>query len=149
MAEARHREDDRRLLDLRTTMVDWTWARGWDRKYSRILYFTDVKRLPVQEYWHDMKFWWPQTEAIVATLMAHRLTGDPKYAGWHQQAHDWAYRHFPDPEHGEWFGYLHRDGRISSTLKGNLWKGPFHLPRMQLIGWKLLEGSTGRLPPSP
>jgi N-acylglucosamine 2-epimerase len=72
--------------------------------------------------------------------MAHRLTGDPKYADWHRQVHDWAHRHFPDPEHGEWFGYLHRDGRISSTLKGNLWKGPFHLPRMQLIGWKLLEG---------
>jgi len=140
MAEARHRGGDRRLLELGTTMVDWMWSRGWDREYGGILYFTDVKGLPVQEYWHDMKFWWPQTEAILATLMAHRLTGDPKYAGWHQQAHDWAYRHFPDPEHGEWFGYLHRDGRISSTLKGNLWKGPFHLPRMQLIGWKLLEG---------
>ena len=24
---------------------------------------------------------------------------------------------FPDPEHGEWFGYLHRDGSISSTLE--------------------------------
>ena len=140
MEEARHRGGDRRLLELGTRIVDWMWARGWDREYGGILYFTDVKGLPVQEYWHDMKFWWPQTEAILATLMAHRLTGDPKYVGWHQQAHDWAYRHFPDPEHGEWFGYLHRDGRVSSTLKGNLWKGPFHLPRMQLIGWKLLEG---------
>ena len=52
---------------------------------------------------------------------------------------DWAYRHFPDPEHGEWYGYLHRDGRISVRLKGNLWKGPFHLPRMQLMGWRILE----------
>jgi N-acylglucosamine 2-epimerase len=140
MEEARHRGGDRRLLELGTRIVDWMWARGWDREYGGILYFTDVKGLPVQEYWHDMKFWWPQTEAIVATLMAWRMTGDGKYAGWHQQAHDWAYRHFPDREHGEWFGYLHRDGRISSTLKGNLWKGPFHLPRMQLIGWRLLEG---------
>ena len=139
MEEARHRGGDRRLLELGTRIVDWMWSRGWDREYGGILYFTDVTGLPVQEYWHDMKFWWPQTEAIVATLMAWRMTGDGKYAGWHQQAHDWAYRHFPDPEHGEWFGYLHRDGRISSTLKGNLWKGPFHLPRMQLIGWKLLE----------
>ena len=44
-----------------------------------------------------------------------------------------------DAEHGEWFGYLHRDGSVSSTLKGNLWKGPFHLPRMQLVCWQLLE----------
>jgi N-acylglucosamine 2-epimerase len=45
----------------------------------------------------------------------------------------------PDPEHGEWFGYLHRDGRISVDLKGNIWKGPFHLPRMQLRCWQLVE----------
>jgi N-acylglucosamine 2-epimerase len=45
--------------------------------------------------------------------------------------HDWAYAHFPDPVHGEWFGYLHRDGTISTRLKGSLWKGPFHLGRMQ------------------
>jgi N-acylglucosamine 2-epimerase len=43
------------------------------------------------------------------------------------------------PEYGEWFGYLHRDGRISTPLKGNLWKGPFHLPRMQLKCWQVLE----------
>ncbi len=34
-------------------------------------------------------------------------------------------------QHGEWFGYLHRDGTVSTRLKGNMWKGPFHLPRMQ------------------
>jgi len=52
--------------------------------------------------------------------------------------HDWAYAHFPDAEHGEWYGYLHRDGRVSVPLKGNLWKGPFHLPRMQLLAWQWL-----------
>jgi len=66
-------------------------------------------------------------------------TGDPKYADWHDQVHDWAYAHFPDPEYGEWFGYLYRDGRVSVHLKGNLWKGPYHLPRMQWYCWKLLE----------
>ncbi len=84
--------------------------------------------MPVQEYWHDMKFWWPQNEAIIATLMAYERTGDAKYLEWHQQAHEWAHRHFPDPEMGEWFGYLHRDGRVSSTAKGTMWKGPFHFP---------------------
>ena len=86
-----------------------------------------------------MKFWWPHNEAIIATLMAYQMTGDEKYAAWHRMVHDWAYDHFPDPEYGEWFGYLHRDGRISTPLKGNLWKGPFHLPRMQLKCWQVLE----------
>jgi N-acylglucosamine 2-epimerase len=86
-----------------------------------------------------MKFWWPHTEGIIATLLAHHLTGDPKYADWHAQVHDWSYRHFPDPEYHEWFGYLDRTGRVTSTQKGNLWKGLFHLPRMQLVCLRLLE----------
>ena len=42
-------------------------------------------------------------------------------------------------DYGEWFGYLHRDGRLSSRLKGNVWKGPFHLPRMLWYCTRLLE----------
>jgi len=87
-----------------------------------------------------MKFWWPHTEAIIATLLAWHLTGDEKYAVWHRQVHDWAYGHFPDPDYGEWYGYLHRDGSVSVPLKGNMWKGNFHLGRMQWYCWRLLEG---------
>jgi N-acylglucosamine 2-epimerase len=86
-----------------------------------------------------MKFWWPNCEAIIATLMAYAATGDEKYAEWHKLVHDWSFNHFPDKVHGEWFGYIHRDGRLSNTLKGNLWKGPFHVPRMLLVSWKTLE----------
>ena len=88
-----------------------------------------------------MKFWWVHNEAILATLLAHLLTGDDRYEMMHRQVHDWAYSHFPDKDHGEWFGYLHRDGRVSVPLKGNLWKGPFHLPRMQMLAWQWLEDS--------
>ena len=112
---------------------------GWDGKYGGIYYFRDCKGLPCPHYEHDMKLWWPHTEAIYATLLAYHLTGKEHYLTWHDKIHDWAYRHFPDAQHGEWFGYLHRDGSNSSTLKGNMWKGPFHLPRMQLNCWKLLE----------
>ena len=138
MWEGMHRGDDS-LVQTGCQMLDWMWTRGWDKDHGGILYFTDVHGHPVQEYWHDMKFWWPQNEAIIATLLAHHLTGDPKYADWHKQIHDWAYRCFPDRKHGEWFGYLDRTGRVTSTLKGNLWKGPFHLPRMQLICSRILE----------
>ncbi len=138
MKEGKLRGDDV-LIHTGCQMLDWMWERGWDSEYGGMRYFVDVNGLPVQEYWHDMKFWWPQNESIIATLLAYTLTGDKKYADWHRQIHDWTYKHFPDGEHGEWFGYLHRDGRISSQLKGNLWKGPFHLSRMQLVCWQLLE----------
>lgn len=138
--EAHRRGGDTELTKLGTDIVDYMWQRGWDQEYGGILYFRDLHGGPVQEYWHDMKFWWPHNEAILATLLAYRATGDAKYAEWHRMVHDWAHQHFADPEHGEWYGYLHRDGRVSVPLKGNLWKGPFHLPRMQYVGWQVLEG---------
>lgn len=121
---------DRRLVQLGATIVDWMWTRGWDPEHGGLLYFTDLRGLPVQEYWHDMKFWWPHAEAIIATLLAWELTREPRFAQRHRLVHDWSFTRFPDPEYGEWYGYLHRDGTVSSCAKGTLWKGPFHLPRM-------------------
>ena len=129
--EAKHRGRDARLLRLGLAILDSMWARGWDREFGGLLYFTDLRGLSVQEYWAEMKFWWPHNEAEIATLLAYQLTGDAKYATWHTLVHDWSHRVFADPVHGEWFGYAHRNGRISTRLKGNTWKGPFHLPRMQ------------------
>lgn len=46
---------------------------------------------------------------------------------------DYAMNNFADKEHGEWYGYLHYDNTPSTTLKGNIFKGPFHLPRMLMM----------------
>ena len=143
--EAHRRGGDTELTKLGTDIVDYMWQRGWDKEHGGIYYFRDLNNGPVQEYWHDMKFWWPHNEAILATLFAYRATGDAKYAEWHRMVHDWSYQHFADQEHGEWFGYLHRDGRISVPLKGNLWKGPFHLPRMQYVCWQMLESMRNEM----
>ncbi len=117
-------------------MIRFSLSRGWDDEYGGLFYFRDVYDRPVQEYWHDMKFWWPHNEAIIATIMAYQATRDQEFATWHQRLHEWSFRHFDDPEHGEWFGYLHREGSRSSSLKGNLWKSFFHYPRML---WKCSE----------
>jgi N-acylglucosamine 2-epimerase len=138
MREGQQRNEPQ-LVDMGCSMLDWMWDRGWDTQYGGLLYFVDLYGRPVQEYWHDMKFWWPQNETMIATLMAHCITGQAKYEQMHKQAHDWSFRHFSDNVHGEWYGYLHRDGRISTPLKGNLWKGPFHLPRMLLVCLRCLR----------
>ncbi len=138
MAEGKHR-NDLALVELGCQMLDWMWDLGWDNEFGGLLYFVGVDGKPVQEYWHDMKFWWPHNETIIATLLAYQLTGSSKYKEWHTKIHDWTYQHFPDSEHGEWFGYLRRDGAVSSQAKGNLWKGPFHIPRMQLVCWEILD----------
>ena len=50
----------------------------------------------------------------------------------HRKAHEWAYEHLKDKEYGEWYGYLHRDGSVAQPAKGNIFKGPFHIPRMMI-----------------
>ncbi len=137
--EAKYRANDPHLIDLGCRMLDYMWERGWDTEYGGILYFRDVYGKPVQEYWQDMKFWWPQNETIIATLLAYLMTGNEKYKSWHQQINQYAYDHFHDKINGEWYGYLHRDGKIAQTAKGNLFKGPFHLPRQEWYCMQILK----------
>ena len=139
LAESAIRNNDPELTKLGCQIINWSFQRGWDPEHGGIFYFRDAKNLPATEYWHDMKFWWPHNEAIIASLYAYKLTKEYKYLQWHELINSWTYRHFPDPVYGEWYGYLHRDGSISTPIKGNMWKGPFHIPRMQLTAWKLLE----------
>lgn len=137
LEEARYRNWDAELVKMGTTILDWSWEWGWDKKFGGIINFRDCKNLPCQDYAHDMKFWWPQTEAVIATLYAYVATQDPKYLEMHRMINDYMYKHFPDKEFGEWYGYLHRDGRISQPAKGNLFKGPFHIPRMMILSYLL------------
>jgi N-acylglucosamine 2-epimerase len=139
LAEALHRNNDKRLIELGCRMIDYMWKRGWDDVHGGLFYFRDVYNKPVQEYWQDMKFWWPHNETIIATLLAYLLTKDEKYAEMHRTVHEYAYMVFNDKQHGEWFGYLHRDGSIAQTAKGNLFKGPFHLPRQEWLCMQLLK----------
>lgn len=134
---ARTMDNNKELIDMALTILDWSWDWGWDEQYGGIINFKDCKNLPPQDYSQDMKFWWPQTEAIIANLYAHKLTKDEKYLKRHKQISDWTYAHFPDYEYGEWYGYLHRDGTVAQPAKGNLFKGPFHIPRMMIKGYTL------------
>ncbi|MCC8145851.1 MAG: AGE family epimerase/isomerase [Bacteroidales bacterium] len=135
--EAKYRNHDAGLIQIGTTLLNWSWEWGWDKKYGGISNFRDCMDLPVQDYAHDMKFWWPQTETIIASLYAYQVTHEEKYLEMHKQISDYTYSHFPDKEYGEWYGYLHYDGTISQTAKGNLFKGPFHIPRMMIKGYLL------------
>lgn len=137
MEEARHRGWDKELVQMALQILEWSWDWGWDKEYGGIINFRDCRNFPVQDYSQDMKFWWPQTEAIIATLYAYQATKDEKYLEMHKQISDWTYAHFPDRECGEWYGYLHRDGTVAQPAKGNLFKGPFHIPRMMICGYKL------------
>ncbi len=130
---------DQSMVDMGTTIVDWSWFWGWDEPYGGFINFRDCKNFSPQDYSQDMKFWWPQCETIIATLYAYIATKDEKYLDMHKKAFDWAFEKFPDSEYGEWYGYLHRDGTVAQPAKGNLFKGPFHIPRMLLKATELYD----------
>ena len=139
MEEAKQRGWDKEITDMALQIFDWSWDWGWDKQYGGIINFRDCRNLPVQDYSQDMKFWWPQTETIIASLYAYLATGDDEYIYKHQRISEWTYAHFPDAEFGEWYGYLHRDGTVAQPAKGNLFKGPFHIPRMMIKAYSLCQ----------
>ena len=139
MEEAKLRGWDKPMLDMALQVFDWSWDWGWDKQYGGIINFRDCRNLPPQDYSQDMKFWGPQCETIIASLYAYLGTGDEKYLYRHERISEWTYAHFPDAECGEWYGYLHRDGTVAQPAKGNLYKGPFHIPRMMIKGYMLCQ----------
>ena len=137
LMDVAERRGDKELLKFALQVLDWSWDWGWDKEFGGIINFRDCKGYPQQDYSQDMKFWWPQCETIIANLYAYKLTGDEKYLERHRIISEWTYAHFPDHEYGEWYGYLHRDGSVAQPAKGNLFKGPFHVPRMMIRSYML------------
>lgn len=130
-------KDSQNVIDLGLKVLDWDFEWGWDNEFGGIINFRDCRNFPPQDYSQDMKFWWPQCETIIASLYAYKITKDDKYLEMHRKANDWTYAHFPDSEYGEWYGYLHRDGTVAQSAKGNIFKGPFHIPRMMIRSYLL------------
>jgi N-acylglucosamine 2-epimerase len=111
---------------------------GWDREYGGLYYFMDVDGLPPLPLEANMKLWWPHTEAIYASALAYSLTSEQRFLTWLERVDAYAFAHFSDPAHGEWFGYCDRRGDLTNTAKGNNYKGCFHVPRMLLLSYQAL-----------
>ncbi len=123
------RTNDSKLRDEALAMIRGALDFGWDREFGGILYFLDSEGFSPQQLEWPMKLWWPHCEAIVALLMAWRDTSDASWFARFEQVADWTFAHFPDAEHGEWYGYLDRRGAVSQRFKGGPYKGCFHVPR--------------------
>ncbi len=133
MEEANHR-GDAELHQKAEDVFNFAIEAGWDRKYGGLLYFIDCLGKPTEAYEHDMKLWWPHDEILIASMMAYRDTGKEAYLDWFEKTLDYCKAHFADPEYGEWYGYLRRDGLPTEPpTKGSTFKGPFHLPRMLIM----------------
>jgi len=144
LLEHARRTGDKALVRKAADMFDWAIAAGWDQEYGGLLYFTDCLGKPPEAYEHDMKLWWPHNEILISSVMLYRDTGDEKYLDWFYKCVDYCKARFADPEYGEWYGYLRRDGLPTQlSTKGSTFKGPFHLPRSMILVDKTIDEILG------
>ena len=130
MLEHAKRTGDKALVEKCEQVYSFAMDAGWDKEYGGLLYFVDALGLPPEAYEHDMKLWWPHNEILISSLMLYRDTGKEKYLDDFYRTLEWCRQYFADPENGEWYGYLRRDGKPTMpSTKGSTFKGPFHLPR--------------------
>jgi N-acylglucosamine 2-epimerase len=130
--------DEKLIRKACNIMLD-TLEYGWDKKNGGIFYFMDVKGYPLQQLEWDQKLWWVHLETLVALAKGFTLTGNERCLQWFEKVHDYTWKHFKDPDHGEWFGYLNRTGEVLIPAKGGKWKGCFHVPRALYQVWKTFE----------
>lgn len=133
------RRNDQVLIDRAIQTILTILEYSWDDKYGGIFYFLDAKGYPVQQLEWDQKLWWVHLETLVALSKAYEITKRKDVWQWYQKVHDYSWSHFSDPENGEWFGYLNRQGEVLLDLKGGKWKGCFHVPRAMFQCWKTFE----------
>ena len=145
LLEQAARTNDPSLVEKAETIFNWAITAGWDKEYGGLLYFVDCLGNPPEAYEHDMKLWWPHDEILIASLMLYRDTGKQGYLDWFYKTLDYSKAHFSDPEYGEWYGYLRRDGKPTEpACKGSTFKGPFHLPRMLILVDGMITGLLSR-----
>lgn len=137
------RINDRELIRQACDYIDELFHFGTDPVYGGIFYFMDALGKPHLELQHDMKLWWPHNEAIIAALFACKLSGEERFLEHFRTVDQWAWSHFPDPEYGEWFAYLDRQGKPNNMLKGGKWKTFFHLPRCLMKSSTLMREIAG------
>ncbi|PSL07176.1 AGE family epimerase/isomerase [Cecembia rubra] len=121
--------------DVTLNLLDY----GWDKEFGGIFYFLDRKGHPPQQLEWDQKLWWVHLETLVALAKAYQMTGDAACMDWFEKVHNYSWKHFADPEFGEWYGYLNRRGEVLLQLKGGKWKGCFHVPRGMFQVWRTLD----------
>lgn len=112
---------------------------GWDKEHEGIFYFMDCNGHPTQQLEWDQKLWWVHIETLISLIKGYYISGNTKCLYWFEKIDQYTWSHFPDPEYGEWFGYLNRRGEVLLPLKGGKWKGCFHIPRGLYHCWNILD----------
>ncbi len=122
--------------------IRWGMRWGWDSARSGI--YNDVDRDGLPLVYPDpllgyTKRWWQHTEALYGTLLAYKVSNDPWFWQCHQNVHNFSFKHFADPEYGEWISVLSAENVPLHHAKGTERKSAFHLVRNLFHCGKILS----------
>lgn len=128
-------------LDQIANIAKKTFDIGWDQEFGGLLRFVDREGGdPRGESYHssfedliidthDMKLWWPQSEALVIFYKLYRLTGCEEYLERYKKIKEYAFEVFPNTEIGEWIQIRLRNGSPLEKVVALPVKDPFHIIR--------------------
>jgi N-acylglucosamine 2-epimerase len=137
--------------------IAWAYEAGWDREWGGIFRYVDreggkprgvvsdepYEKLMVDTW--DTKIWWPHAEALYATLLASKVTGDAAFESMHSTLFEYVFRTFPNPDRaiGEWIQIRDRQGSPLDKIVALPVKDPYHILQDMLLIIELLD-SDGR-----
>ncbi len=142
--EIARRRKDQSLIDKTVDVILNTLEFAWDKEYGGIFYLLDAQGKPPSQLEWNQKLWWVHLETLVALLKGYRSTGRQECRRWFEKVHEYTWNRFPDPQYGEWFGYLDRRGELLLECKGGKWKGCFHVPRALYLCHRELDAILHR-----
>lgn len=125
------------IIDRALEIIRWGNRVGEDKALGGVISYADALGLepePVDWFketnsmW-DEKVWWPNAEALCTYAMAYALSENTDYYEMFKRQHEFCRTHFFDPQYGEWYERLERDGTVKNDSKGTPWKCAFHLVR--------------------
>jgi len=133
-------------------MIDDALKNGWDNKvggfYDEGYYFKDKPGVTIIA---DTKNWWAQAEGLNTLLMmADKYPHDPhQYEEKFKQQWQYVQTYLIDHVHGDWYqGGLDKQPNYKPALKGQIWKGTYHVFRA-LINCTNRLNPYHTLPPAP
>ena len=138
---------DKETIEKALEAVKWMADLGFDKEYGGVFSYLDARgEEPVAIDWFketdslwDDKVWWAHSESLCSFAMAYTLSGDEYYMERFEELHEFCMKYFYDPEYGEWYDTLHRDGSVKIADKGSMWKCAYHLGRAVILIIKLFD----------
>jgi N-acylglucosamine 2-epimerase len=131
--------------DVLVPLAEHALRLGWDEQHGGLFRYTDVdggeptgtrsddpyEELVVSTW--DTKLWWPHAEALYATALLARVTGDPGMREWHDRVRRYTLGTFPEGPGREWTQIRDRTGAPMDRTVALPVKDPFHVARALLL----------------